>query len=549
MSNKPVTVYGIDLGTTFSCIASVDEYGKPTVIKNFEGDSITPSVVQFDGESRVVGIDAKNVAHMNPDSTVEMVKRQMGKAGWRFAYQGVDYTAEEISSYILRKVVNDAEASVGEKITDVVITCPAYFGDNERKATQKAGEITGLNVRSIINEPTAAAIAYGAQQEQDMVVLVYDLGGGTFDITMIAIKDGAIEVIATGGNSELGGRNWDEVIVSYFAEQWKGVTGLTGQPMDDPETLQDLFARAEQAKKSLSGKNKDKTEVAILHSGERAKITLTRDKFDELTTNLLEETVSHTQRTLEQAKEKGYPRFDRLLLVGGSTRMPQVMERLRVAFGVEPQIVDPDEVVAKGAALYGQKLAIGEDIKIKLAGWGVESAEAAPVDLLKRAEEEIANERGLSLVGVQRINSLRVKNVTSRSFGVEARERATGKMIVSNLIRVNQTVPLEVKERFGTDEANQESIVVRVMENTDPAAKAELDDRDEIGNAAMDLPKGLPQGSPIDITFRLDEQGRLDVWAVEPTTNKKIDATIQTSRVISEEEEEQAKQRAKTIAI
>jgi len=385
MTDKPVTVYGIDLGTTYSCIACVDEFGKPTVVKNSEGENTTASVVQFEGQSRVVGREAKNVAQMYPDSVVEMVKRHMGEAGWRFGYQGVDYSPEEISSYILRKVVGDVEAQTGEKITDVVITCPAYFGVNEREATAKAGEIAGLNVRSVINEPTAAALAYGSLQDQDMVILVYDLGGGTFDITMIAIKQGAIEVIATGGNHYLGGRNWDEVIVSYLADQWKAATGSNDDPLDDAETLNDLFGRAEQAKRSLS--TKEKTDVAVTHAGQREKVTLTREKFDELTRNLLEETIAHTQRMLEQAKAKGYSQFDRMLLVGGSTRMPQVMERLRKEFSVEPQIYDPDESVAKGAALFGQKLAIGEEIKVKLEGWGIENVEAASAELIKKAQQ------------------------------------------------------------------------------------------------------------------------------------------------------------------
>lgn len=546
MSNKPVTVYGIDLGTTYSCIASVDEYGKPTVIKNFEGENITPSVVQFDGESRIVGKEAKNVAQMNADSTVEMVKRHMGEAGWRFAYKGVDFSPEEISSYVLRKVVGDAEASIGEKITDVVITCPAYFGINEREATAKAGEIAGLNVRSIINEPTAAAIAYGVQQDQDMVVLVYDLGGGTFDITMIAIKAGEIEVIATGGNHFLGGRNWDELVVTYLADQWKALTSSSEDPMDDAETLQDLFGKAEQAKKSLSAR--EKTDVAITHRGQREKISLTREKFDELTASPLEETVAHTHRTLAQAKEKGYARFDRLLLVGGSTRMPQVMERLRKEFGTEPQIVDPDEVVAKGAALYGQKLAIGEDIKIKLAGWGVDSVEAAPVELLKRAQEEVADDRGLSLPGVQKLNSLQVTDVTSRSFGVEVIVKATGKRIVSNLVRVNNKVPVEVMQRFGTLEANQEAVEIRVMENIAPEDNAQLEDSKEIGTATLPLPQGLPEGSPIEITFNLDKQGRLHVTGMELTSKKVIEGDFNTASVISEQETTQAMARSKRLS-
>ena len=547
MSDKPVTVYGIDLGTTYSCIACVDEFGKPTVLKNFEGDSTTPSVVQFDGQLRVVGKEAKNVAQMYPDSVVEMVKRRMGEAGWRFGYQGVDYSPEEISSYILRKVVGDAEVQLGEKITDVVITCPAYFGVNEREATAKAGEIAGLNVRSIINEPTAAALAYGALQDQDMVVLVYDLGGGTFDITMIAIKQGAIEVIATGGNHYLGGRNWDEVIVNYLADQWKATTGSNDDPVDNAETRNDLFGRAEQAKRSLTAR--EKTDIAVTHAGELQKVTLTREKFDELTRNLLEETIAHTQRVLEQAKEKDYSRFDRLLLVGGSTKMPQVMERLRKEFGVEPQRFDPDESVAKGAALFGQKLAIGEEIKVKLAGWGIENADTAPAELLKKAQQEIADDRGMALAGVQKIGSIGIVNITSKSFGVEAVAKATGEVKVSNLIRVNDRVPTKSSQRFGTLEANQEIVEIRVMENNMMAPDTTVEDSREIGKATLTLPSGLPEDSPIEITFNLDEQGRLHVTGVELTSKVTIEGDYVTTSVISEEETKEAVARSKQLVI
>jgi molecular chaperone DnaK len=232
VSNQEVApIFGIDLGTTYSCIAYVDEFGKSVIISNSEGDRTTPSVVQFEENNRVVGKEAKNSAVLNPSQVVEMVKRHVGESNWRFGYNGTEYTAEEISSYILRKLVEDAEQSLGFSVKDVVITCPAYFGIAQRDATAHAGEIAGLNVREVINEPTAAAIMYGLQNEQDQVVLVYDLGGGTFDITVIEISAGAITVIATGGDHNLGGRNWDEAVVRYLAEQWKRETGSSDDPI------------------------------------------------------------------------------------------------------------------------------------------------------------------------------------------------------------------------------------------------------------------------------------------------------------------------------
>lgn len=548
MSNKPVTVYGIDLGTTYSCIASVDEYGKPTVIKNAEGENITPSVVQFDGTNRVVGREAKNVAQMYHDSTVEMVKRQMGNADWRYPYDGVEYRAEEISSYILRKVVSDAETHVGESITDVVITCPAYFSINEREATAAAGKIAGLNVRGIINEPTAAAIAYGVQQDmaKDMVAFVYDLGGGTFDITMIAIKSGEIEVIATNGDHHLGGRNWDEVIVNYLAEQWKQETGSQDDPLDDPETTQDLFGKAENAKKALS--SREKTEVAVTHAGKRAKVTLTVDKFEELTQSLLERATLLTRQTLEAASAKGYPRFDQLLLVGGSTRMRQVAQQLRADFGAEPQSIDPDEVVAKGAAIYGMKLALGDEIRVKLEGWGVGDGQEAPPDMVRKAEEQVASERGLTLPGLKKLN-VEVTNVVSHSFGVEVIQAATGKAVVSNLIIVNDRLPASVAKKFGTFEANQDSAEIRIMQNESTETTAEIETSKEIGTATLPLPPGLPADAPIEITLTLDAEGRLHVTGRDLTGKGVVEGDYTAEGVISEAETAEAMNRSRRLTV
>lgn len=536
------TVFGIDLGTTYSCIAHIDEYGRPVTIANFEGDRTTPSVVYFEGQNRVVGKEAKNNAVLYPDQVVEMVKRQMGKRDWRFFCDGAEYSAEEISSYILRKLVNDAEASLDVKITDVVITCPAYFGINEREATAKAGEIAGLNVRSIINEPTAAAIAYGLHEDNDQTVLVYDLGGGTFDITMIDIRGNEINVIATGGDHNLGGRNWDEIIVNYLAEQWKIATGLAEDPLDDLATAQDLFGRAEDAKKALSAK--EKTEVAVMHAGRRERITLTREKFEELTSNLLERTIEYTHSMLKEAERKGFTHFTQILLVGGCSKMPQVSERLCKEFGLEPRIFDPDEAVAKGAAWYGQKLAIGDMIKTKIDAWGGEETPEAT----RQAQQEVADEMGYTLPNVQAYTSRTFTNVTSRSFGVVSldRNRHEG---VSNLIRVNTSLPATATQRFGTADNNQENAEIRIMETINPAERVEVEDCEEIGNAMLDLPSGLPSNSPIEITFTLDEQGRLQAIARELSANRVVQVEIETARVISQEELEEAKNRSREIIV
>jgi molecular chaperone DnaK len=541
------TVFGIDLGTTYSCIAYIDEYGRPATVPNAEGERITPSVVFFDGEQRIVGNEAKNNSVAYPDQVVAMVKRQMGQRDWVFFFNGAEYSAEEASSYILRKVVGDAEAFLGHKISDVVITCPAYFGVNEREATARAGEIAGLTVRSIINEPTAAAISYGLHDESDQVVLVYDLGGGTFDITMIEIKGGEINVIATGGDHYLGGRNWDETIVNYLAEQWVALTGSNEDPMDDIETVQDLFAKAEQAKKSLSAR--EKTDVTVTHAGQREKITLTREKFDELTGNLLERTVEYTHNMLREAEKKGFSRFDQILLVGGSTRMPQVIDRLRSEFSMEPKSFDPDEAVAKGAAWYGQKLAIGDLIQIKIEGWGGTNAGAANPEIVERARQEVAEEMGLTLPSVQKYDALSITNVTSRSFGVVAFDGRTNEEIVSNIIRVNDSVPAEATQRFGTMEANQQHADIRIVENIISDERADLASSEEIGNASLNLPSGLPANAAIEITFKLNEQGRLHATARELSDNRVVEVDIQTTRVISDSELAAAKARSKQLVV
>jgi molecular chaperone DnaK (HSP70) len=352
-------IFGIDLGTTYSCIAYVDEYGITHVVSNIEGDRTTPSVVQFNGEERIIGKEAKNSSMLEPDNTVDMVKRFMGKEGFSFEHEGTSYRPEEISSYILRKLVQDAEQQTGYQIKDVVITCPAYFGILEREATKVAGEIAGLNVRSIINEPTAAAICYGVHEEADQKVLVYGLGGGTFDITVIKIEGGNITVVCTEGDHHLGGGNWDETIVTYLAQQWQEETGSSEDPLESPETLQELYVRAEDAKKTLA--QRAETSIAVMHDMQRKKISLNRETFDELTESLLERTIELTKIAIAEAKKRGVEDFDQILMVGGSTKMPQVARRLQEEFGKKPIFCEPDEVVAKGAAIFGHTLMLDQD--------------------------------------------------------------------------------------------------------------------------------------------------------------------------------------------
>jgi molecular chaperone DnaK len=533
-------VYGIDLGTTYSAIAYVDEHGKPVIVPNQESERITPSVVLFDGENVIVGNTAKESAKVEPDRVVSRIKQSMGDPNFVFHHDGQSYSPEDLSSFILRKVVGDAEIALGDKISDVVITCPAYFGTSEREATANAGRLAGLNVRAILNEPTAAAIAYGLEQGEDQIVLVYDLGGGTFDITMIEIKDRLIRVICTGGDHRLGGVLWDEAIVLYLAEQFKIQTGEERDPLDDPEVLNDLFLQAERGKKTLS--QREKAPFRVTHAGHQARVELDRGKFEEITKHLLDRTIELTQEMLADARAKGYTRFDKVILVGGATRMPQVRDRLVAELNTEPEIYDPDEAVAKGAALYALKESLLDHVEDFLATRTAAGGKAAQaVDMSEVSEEEVAQaldhlekSLGLTLTGpVRELVATRIVNVLSKSLGVIARNEQSLD-VVCYLLPRNSEVPLERMTDFGTDAENQSAVDIRVMsgerDSPDPL------DCQEVGVASLSLPERLPARSPIRVKFAISKDGRLGVSATDLTGGGSIDVEFQTEAVMNAEE-------------
>jgi molecular chaperone DnaK (HSP70) len=558
MSNKIKRIFGIDLGTTYSSIAYVDEYGKPVIMPNAENQHLTPSVVFFDEGNIVVGDVAKESAKIYPDEVVSFVKRSIGEPNFLFEYDSKTYRSEEISSYIIKKVVQDAEHNLGEKITDVVITCPAYFGINEREATKKAGEIAGYNVRQVINEPTAAAIAYGtAESSQHKTVLVYDLGGGTFDITMIDINPDAIEVICTGGDHNLGGKDWDDRIVSCLVDEFQKATKIEDDILDDPDTCQELQLSAEKAKKVLS--QREKTPIAITHGGERVKVELEREKFEELTADLLERTVTFTNEMLEEARKKGYDKFDEIILVGGATRMPCIQERIEKEFSMKPKIYDPDESVTKGAAIYGWKLALNDGLiqrisentgaKINTGGDIIDLTEAVDVTpaQIQEAVRQVADETGYTLAAVER-STMKVKNVTSKSFGVIVRNRQNEE-IVFNLITRNTSVPVKTKKAFYTGIADQDTVLIRIMENETSETTIPPQNALEIGTAVLDLPDGLPADLPVEITFNLDMGGCLQINAVETSEARTVDVTLDTCAVINGDELEEAKTRCQSLVV
>ena len=538
-------IYGIDLGTTFSAIAYVDPNGKPVVVANAENKRTTPSVVLFDEGQIVVGEAAKEFCLSRPDDVVSYIKRSMGDPDFLFEYRGQNYRPEEISSFILRKVVQDAEKSLGQKIEDVVITCPAYFGINEREATRQAGEIAGLTVRHILNEPTAAAMAYGfLENDEKRVVFVYDLGGGTFDVTMMDIAEKSVKVICTGGDHQLGGNDWDNRLAIYMAEIFAQKTGVKDDILDDPMTCQDLVATAERAKKVLS--QRDRCDVSVTYGGERVRFEITRSTFEHITRDLLERTILLTHAMLEEARKKGYYGVDDIIMVGGSSRMPQVMERMEQEFGRKPRLYNPDEAVVCGAAVCGWKLLVEENISAKLGSGALPSPTAKPyretvgpapgteeeVDItledLERITQEVAKElaekTGCSEETVRR-GQVKVVDVTSKSFGVVALNRDEEEGIV-NLISKNTEVPAKVRRIFHTSEKNQKSVVIQIVEDDATEEWVPIEFGRLLGYATFELPKGLPPHAPVEIAFIINREGRLEISAKERTHGSEVSVSI-----------------------
>jgi len=550
-------VFGIDLGTTYSCIAYVDEYGKPVVVQNSENERTTPSVVFFDENNEiVVGNVAKEQLKFSPTKVVAFIKRDMGNSGFLFNHNGVDYKPEEISSYILKKLVKDASENVGFEIKDVVITCPAYFGINERKATELAGEIAGLNVKAIINEPTAAAIAYGMDraENENQTVLVYDLGGGTFDITMIKVQPEKIEVVVTGGDHDLGGKNWDDALMGYFASRFAEETNVQDDIFTNEETRGDMQLSAEVAKKTLTAKEKANTRV--VHGTDTAKIVTTREKFDEITRDLTERTITLTKQMLEEAKLKGVVSFDKILLVGGSTYMPQIEEILAKNFPGKPvEKFDPNESVAKGAAIYGQQLAVNGELIRKIAEQTGKREEDININTVSEAElnnaaRDVANTTGIAFGSIKKTAQRTTFNVLSKSFGIRAFVNATEEKII-NIIKKQTSIPAEVtRNDFYTREVGQSGVLIPVYENEFADDRVEIAVSKELGEGEIEgLPPNLPADSPIQVTFKINENGLLDVEAIELTGNKKVSFQLQTTDVMSHEEVEVAKQRNTSMKV
>ncbi|REE97202.1 Hsp70 family protein [Thermomonospora umbrina] len=509
--------FGIDLGTTYSCIAYMDAAGRPVIAKNAVGEDTTPSVVYFETpENVVVGADAKKSALLDPDRVVQLIKRQMGEK-LELEFDGVPHTPESISGLILKELARAAAELTHEEVKDVVITVPAYFGVQERQATRNAGEIAGLNVLNMVPEPVAAALHYEAMGGEDnRTILVYDLGGGTFDTTVIRLEGSDVHVVCTDGNHRLGGADWDDRIADHLLEGFLAENpGSTAASSED--FLQEIALAAEELKKGLSRTLTRRHNMRF--DGGVARVELSRERFEELTADLLEQTLEITARTVAAAAERGVHSFDDVLLVGGSTRMPAVEAGLRERFGFEPKLYDPDLAVAKGAARF----ALIESIKLRFAD---EADEAESLD--ESAVAEVADQLNLDATEVRRLAGKRVTSAVPRAFGVKVLVgKKPERFAIQHVLKANTALPATPDpERLGTAWPNQTEVDVEIWEQAGPVESENLADNKKIGEGTISGMPPLPEGSPLDVTFGMDEMGTLRVYAIELTTRKDLEIEL-----------------------
>jgi molecular chaperone DnaK len=496
-NDRPVAV-GIDLGTTYSAVAYIDNTGRPVTLVNAEGDLVTPSVVLFEGDQTVVGKEALKAISTEADHVAQCAKRELGERIFHKQLQGRHYPPEALQAIVLNKVRQDAARQIGD-FRKVVITVPAYFDEVRRKATQDAGYMAGFEVLDIINEPTAAAIAHGflkgflnAKGESDAPrkLLVYDLGGGTFDVTVMEIRGHEFLALATDGDVQLGGQDFDQRLVDHVAQEFLKTHGL--DPRDDPNTAGRLWRECEDAKRTLSARQK--VSISCDYKSQAVRVEVTREKFEEMTQDLLNRTQFTTKQTL-QAAGLGWKDLDYVLLVGGSTRMPMVASMLRTLSGKEPDAsVAVDEAVAHGAALHAAVL--------------------------------LAEGRGES-------PAMRIRNVNSHSLGVVATDTRTDRKRNAILIPRNTALPVTARRVFRTQKAGQKSILVQIVEGE----SASPEDCSQIGKCVVrDLPMELPAQTPIEVRFAYKENGRLTVHVSVANTHRELKHEISRENSLTQQQ-------------
>ena len=505
---------GIDLGTTYSCVSYVDENGVVRIIDSSEGEQTTPSVVYFAENGEItVGSTARQEGGLTPERLVERVKNYMGDPMFTITQNETNYSASAVSVVILKKLVRDAQAYLGEEIEGAVITCPAYFGEAARDATKAAGEAAGLNVLKVLDEPVAAGLAYGNSRQEDMhkTVLVYDLGGGTFDCTVLKIDfqgdSKKMEQITTGGDHQLGGKDWDAKLAEYVRSEFSQRKGSTIEDMEnDAESRAWFSENIEKAKKLLTSKTT--TVLTVSFGGDKEKIEISREAFESVTSGELERTILLVDEMMSKKGLTMADDIDEIILVGGSTRMPQIQQKLEQVYGKPISTFEPDKAVAMGAALVADGASI--DASISGSGTGTQAGSKA---LLGGGSGtiEIHNTDGSTTTFIEKC---------TKSYGLAALDK--GVEIVGNIVFKDTVKPAREEREFGTSCANQSSLNLRVYENNSLNEDATIEESTQMyESCVVELTPGLPDGAPINIIFDLDGNGILTITAIDLTNNKR----------------------------
>ncbi len=523
-ANGTGRVFGIDLGTTYSAIAYIDETGRPTVCRNDNNSEITPSVVQFETPTNVVvGESAKQSAFIDADSVVSLIKRQMGEDR-EYEFHGELHTPESISALILRRLATDAAHYTDGPVEQVVISVPAYFGARQKEATNKAGLIAGLDVVGILPEPVAAAVHYDLTRGgTDKTVLVYDLGGGTFDTTVIRVGDSEITVVCTDGDTNLGGADWDARLRDHLLAAFVAQAAPAEPPEDDAEFLQEVANKAEELKKHLS--SQESRPVQLRFAGAAARIVLTRAEFETMTADLLDRTIEIVRRTLNTLEQRSpAATIDEVLLVGGSTRMPMVATRLAKEFGWEPKLHDPELAVAKGAAIFAlSRVVYRMQQEAKQSAGSADAAEREAAKVVT----EVARQYGMSEQMVEQLSAKKTQSVLPKAFGVGVTDREITRDYVKHLAFANDPLPTGERPLAAkTTHHAQTEVLIQLYEQAGAVLSEELSANNPI-NEGRGLITGIPrqpvgQYASIDIVMSIDEDGLLQLRATERSTGNDL---------------------------